>query len=143
MPVHGQTPHIEFRDGRHCISTVSGNMVEGSLPIRCWLDPKKLIKMFKEQVIKYFFQELVKKREFNSYGGKCIDIFFETYNAKNPIDTINYTVQIANELSNRNLLELELEIQIYIELIDDFTHLKGLPRTQVELHDELLLLFPI
>ena len=98
--------------------------------------------MFKEKVIEDFFKELIKKRELNSYGGKCIDIFFESYEPNNSIAIINYTVQIVNELSDRNLLKAELEIQIFIELIDDFTHLKGLPRTQEELYGELFTSVP-
>jgi hypothetical protein len=93
--------------------------------------------MFKEKVIRDFFEELFKSRHLSSYGGKGIDIFYETYAMSEPGNIIDYSVQIANELWMRNQLRQELEIQIFIELINDFTYLKGLPKTRKELVDAL------
>jgi hypothetical protein len=98
--------------------------------------------MFKENVIEDFFKELYKSGHLSSYGGKGIDIFYEPYVVKEPDNIINYSIQIANELWLRNQLRQELEIQIFIELINDFTYLKGLPKTKKELVDALYISVP-
>lgn len=96
--------------------------------------------MFKERIFEDFFEELSKNRQYSSYGGKCIDLFFESYIVKKPIDIINYTVQLVNELLDRNLFKFEFEIGIHIDLLNDFTYLKGVPRTIHELNDALFIL---
>lgn len=96
--------------------------------------------MFKEEVIEDFFRDLYKNKHLSSYGGKCIDIFYKNYEAKNPTDIINYSVQVANELWLRGQFKEELEIGIYIELVNDFTYLKGLPKNQQELYENIFML---
>jgi len=115
-------------------------MVEVRLQIKLLNGSKKTYKMFKEKVIADFFEELYKSKHLSSYGGKGIDIFYENYTVNTPVDIINYSIQIANEFWLRNQFKQDFEIGIYIELINEFTYLKGLPKGRQELDKDIFML---
>ncbi|WEK33631.1 MAG: hypothetical protein P0Y53_14155 [Candidatus Pseudobacter hemicellulosilyticus] len=91
-------------------------------------------------VVQDFFKELSKSGQFSSYGGKCIDIFFEKYWANSSADIIDSAIKVANEFSRLNQYAADFEIGICIELQSDFSYLKGVPKTLQYLEKEVFML---